>query len=99
VPGAVPELRRAMMLAPDTQGARGNLAIAYIRAGQPELGLTELRKVLQADPANVTAIYYTAQANKELGRRADAISWVRRALRLSPEDANVKRLLKTLMER
>lgn len=77
---AAETLRAALEVFPGSIAARNNLAVALIRAGKYDEAAAELDTVLEADPANSTALYHHAAVFILQNNLPDAIPWLRRAL-------------------
>jgi tetratricopeptide (TPR) repeat protein len=79
-------LRQALVAFPENLAARNNLAIALIRAAKYDEAVAELDTVLEADPANYTALYHHAAIHIFQNDLPSAIPWLRRALQAANPD-------------
>jgi tetratricopeptide (TPR) repeat protein len=65
-------LERALVLKPNDTRARILLGQTYVAAGRVQDGVRELRRGVQADPQNATALYQLSLACRKLGQAAEA---------------------------
>lgn len=96
---AISAIRTALKRDPKTPGALGNLGIALYRQGRYSESIETLTAAwkMGADPG--VAAYHIAEAFGKLGKRNDAVSWARMAVRKSPESEQFRQLLETLTEK
>jgi tetratricopeptide (TPR) repeat protein len=88
---AVPTLKRALALRPDSAAMRRNLVRAYTLSGQPALALEELERLRAASPQPSAAIeYLSGLAALRQMRNEDAAEHFRKAIDLDPGDATIR---------
>lgn len=68
-------------------------ALAAFRAGRMDSASAGFERVLEDEPANVTAMLYLARSQRRMGRPAEAAEVLRDAVELAPEDGDVRREL------
>ena len=89
----------ALALDPDQPEARFNLANLVLEAGDLELAVAELRRVLQATPDFADAHYNLAVALERLGGRAQARAHLEHYLALEPATTAWAAEARALIER
>lgn len=72
------------------------LSVAQFESGQRTAGLVSSRKALRLDPSHVPALHNTAMALASDRRWARASVYVRKALRVDPDDTLLRRLMMTI---
>jgi TolB-like protein/Tfp pilus assembly protein PilF len=89
-PGALTELEKARRTLPND--ARVFELTGYIlrRRGQQQEGLQNLERALELDPRNFFILQQIALSYENMGRFADAIGVLDRALAISPDSLNVR---------
>jgi len=92
-PEAVAALQRAAELAPNTPYYRYVTGVALNSTGEREHALEILREVHERFPAHRDTILALATIHRDGGELADALTYVRRLLALSPSDAAAQALL------
>ncbi len=87
---AVEAFSEAVRAAPDSAGARINLAAALVETGRVDEAVEELARALEIDPDNPTAHFNLGLLERTAGRLEDAARHLRRAVELQPEDAGAR---------
>ncbi|NLG36110.1 MAG: tetratricopeptide repeat protein, partial [Lentisphaerae bacterium] len=77
---AVDTLREAVAAFPDLPGPRNNLAVALARIGDRDGARQELRRLLDIDPDNVSALFNFGALYAQETNAPAAIPWLRRAM-------------------
>jgi tetratricopeptide (TPR) repeat protein len=77
---AVELLEQARRLAPDDAGVASDLGLALLRAGKPELALSEFGRALALEPGSAAAVHNRGLALLMLGQKDAAEADFRRAL-------------------
>ena len=81
---AAAELRRSLELDPGRPESHFNLALLYLDS-RPDLAADHLERALERRPVLVEGWYRLADAHLRLGRKDDAITALRQALRVDPD--------------
>lgn len=89
----------ALRLRPDDLGARFNLGLCFVAAGDFERGAASLEQVLRASPQNAQVLHNLGVAYQGLGRDDEAEACLRRAAALAPEVPEPKLALGMLLWR
>ena len=82
---------------PDSAQALHHLSVALLQGGesagpQVEEGIQLARKALELEPGLVAAMHNLAIAHLKRGQWAKARYWVRKALKVAPNDSQIRRL-------
>jgi predicted Zn-dependent protease len=73
---AIAVLEKALALNPNDTRARILLGQTYVAAGRTQDGVRELRRGVQSDPHNATALYQLSLACRKLGQAAEAEKYI-----------------------
>lgn len=93
LPGeAARALRRAVDLAPENVDAREALSVACFRSGERAAGAEHARQVVERDPSRPASLYNLALASAQEREWRRAWYWLRRGLRVAPDDARLRGL-------
>lgn len=84
--GAVIAFRGAVEAAPESAGARINLATALAQAGEREQALAELREALAIDPTNSTARFNLGLLLASGGDPEEGLEYLEAAVGAAPDD-------------
>jgi tetratricopeptide (TPR) repeat protein len=84
------ELRTLLLSRPDDTEALHNLARAHAMQDRPDLALPLLQQVCRAAPDNADAWCELGMAYRDLGRWPEAVAPHAEAVRLCPDDANMR---------
>jgi tetratricopeptide (TPR) repeat protein len=84
---ALEMFEQVLTLEPDNKMAYNNLGVLYMRDGRLEEAEKFLSAALEKDPAFVDAVYNLACLNARQGRYSLAMSYLRKAGRLTPDAA------------
>lgn len=87
---AVEAFSEAVRAAPDSAGARINLAAALVETGRVEEATEELTRALELAPDNATAHFNLGLLERNAGKLEDAVRHLRRAVELQPEDSGAR---------
>jgi tetratricopeptide (TPR) repeat protein len=90
---------RAEFLCKDDIGTQAGIARAYVSLGNPEKGLSQARRVLRVDPANIDALYAAATALESLGRESEALAYYEHLLRYMPQSSEMRQKVLALRGR
>jgi protein O-mannosyl-transferase len=89
--------RHALEVTENNFVAHNNLAIALVRKGQLDAGVSQYREALRLEPGNADAHYNLGVAFGRKGELDAAISQFHETLRLQPENANAHNNLGTAL--
>jgi tetratricopeptide (TPR) repeat protein len=89
-------LTRLVTLRPSDAHAQHNLAVSCFLMDRLDEGIQHCRKALKLDPEYPLALYNLSLAHLHKGQVARARRYAERALMLSPQDENIRRLTKRL---
>jgi arylsulfatase A-like enzyme/Tfp pilus assembly protein PilF len=81
---AVTALKAALGADPGLAGARNTLAVAYAKSGNLAGAVEEWRALLQTQPENPDVLYNIGTALLQLGRAAEAVSYLDRFVAAAP---------------
>lgn len=81
---AIPVLRRALEIDPDSSEAHNQLGTAYLRINLVDRALAEYREATRLDPENAEAVFNTGLLLDRTGRRQEALTHYRRFLEIAP---------------
>jgi tetratricopeptide (TPR) repeat protein len=93
---AVPHLREAVRARPEDAAARNTLGGALLAAGRVDESIRELRRAAELDPRSLNAHYNLGRALATRGLRREAAEAFADALRIAPEDPDVRQALSEL---
>jgi TolB-like protein/Tfp pilus assembly protein PilF len=88
-PGALAELEKARATLPNHSRVLELTGYILRRRGQQQEGLQNLERALELDPRNFFILQQIALSYENMGRFADAIGVLDRALAISPDSLNV----------
>lgn len=91
-------LARAIAIKPDLAEAHLNMGALLIETGQSEAGIAEIRAGLRLNPDPAWHCYLAALLTKQ-GREDEAIEHYEQALRIQPEQPEIRRRLEALQAR
>jgi tetratricopeptide (TPR) repeat protein len=77
---------------PDSVEALHGISVAHFQLGERDKGVEFARRVLDHDEKFVPAMHNLAVAAAQSRRWTEAAAWIRRALKIDPEDASLRRL-------
>ena len=86
---AVHAYQEALELDPENLDARTDMATAYLNTGNPMLGVTEIKKVLETDPNHLNANFNYGLMLARINRNEEAISQLELVLSLSPDSTSM----------
>ncbi|GAQ90836.1 Tetratricopeptide repeat domain containing protein [Klebsormidium nitens] len=75
-----------------------NLLICYLRTGQNEEAVREGSEVLRTDPSNLKALYRRGQAHRALGKLQLALTDLKKASQIDPDDETVRNAAQEVKE-
>ena len=90
---AVTTCRRGLATHPDFLSARVTLGRSLLALGRLDDAAAELSTVLTADPDNLPALRSLSEVCRLQGRQAEAAEYHRSAVRLSPLDPDLERII------
>ena len=93
---AIPLLDRALEIRPSNLEARVNLGSALARSGDYARAIAEFEAVVESGHRSTAVFNALARAYGESGRPGDAAGWLRRSLKLDPDQQPIRRLLESL---
>lgn len=96
---AIPFLEKAVELLPDDPGAHRDLALAYLKGGEPAAAAREYSRVVELEPGDAANHRELAVAAESAGDRAAALTHVREAVRLEPSNVSTQVKLGDLLMR
>lgn len=85
-------LKEALSREPDDSRIRHHLSVALFELGHLSEGITHAKRVLRTDDDFIPAMHNLALASMQMRRPHRARYWLRRAMRLDPDDASLRRL-------
>jgi tetratricopeptide (TPR) repeat protein len=86
---AIADFQHSIRLGNDSAGVHYNLGIAYLKSGQPEDGIRELRLALARDPKYPAPAYPLGAALLDIGRPREAVPYLEQARTQSPRNAEI----------
>jgi cytochrome c-type biogenesis protein CcmH/NrfG len=86
---AIPHLRRAVELAPESAEFHDDLGQSLAEKGQTDEAIPHFERALQLEPNLVEAHYFLGMALVMKGRRAEGLAHWRQALRKDPDNVQV----------
>jgi tetratricopeptide (TPR) repeat protein len=95
---ALDDYLQAARLKPGTLEIQHNLALAYLRVGDPEKALNQADKVLAKSPDYARAYYVRGEALEKLGRKPEAAAAYRQFLQMGNPNTDAG-LLETALHR
>ncbi len=95
---AVESFRRAVELVPCFAAAQANLGTAYAELGRLPEAAAALEKAVSCDPAYAAGFKNLAAIHSQMGNLEGAIAAIEGALRASPEDPELQRSLRELLD-
>lgn len=95
--GAIEAWRGALAVNPEWHDARDNVAVALITLERPAEAIVELERIVRDDPRHARAQLHLGFALASVGRRDEAVSALRTALSLRPEDPDAANALADLL--
>jgi tetratricopeptide (TPR) repeat protein len=86
---AIADFQQSIHLGNDSAGVHNNLGIAYLKSGQPQDGIRELRLSLARDPKYPAPVYPLGLALLDIGRQREAVPYLEQARAQSPRNAKI----------
>lgn len=77
--------QQVLMLTPDNHDVRTDMSTAYLNTGNPMLGVTEIKKVLELDPNHLNANFNYGLMLARINRTEEAMTQLEIVLRLAPD--------------
>ena len=94
---AIKNYREALSIRPEYPDIRNQLGLALLAIGDPKSAVVEFEKALQGNQFFVCAMINSARAYRQLGEVNLAVDNYRRALRIDPENEDIKEALEELV--
>ena len=92
-PGALKELKQAVVAKPEDPQAHYSLGLKYESLGQTKKAIEEYRKSLSLKPDNDKVLYSLGRLTASLGEPDQAIGIIKQAVKLNPKSAEARSLL------
>jgi protein O-GlcNAc transferase len=92
-PGALSELKQAVVANPQDPQAHYSLGLKYESLGQTKKAIGEYRKSLSLKPGNDKVLYSLGRLMATLGEPDQAIEIIKQAVKLNPKSAEARNLL------
>jgi len=86
---AVSAYQRVLELTPDNLDVRTDMATAYLNTDSPMLGVTEIKKVLEADPRHLNANFNYGLMLARINRTEEAVSQLELVLTLASDSTSM----------
>ncbi len=86
---AVKAYQNVLDLTPDNLDVRTDMATAYLNTSSPMLGVTEIKKVLEANPDHLNANFNYGLMLARINRSDEAISQLELVLALVPDSTSI----------
>ena len=77
--------QQVLMVTPENHDVRTDMATAYLNTGNPMLGVTEIKKVLESDPNHLNANFNYGLMLARINRGEEAMAQLELVLRLAPD--------------
>jgi protein O-GlcNAc transferase len=72
-------------------------AVKEFEAGQPARAVALCEKVIEREPHNILALNYLALVEQQRGLNEKALSWIQRAVKIAPSNAQAHRAAGTIL--
>ncbi len=86
---AVMAYQKVLALESDNHDVRTDMATAYLNTGNPMQGVTEIKKVLEADPTHLNANFNYGLMLARINRSEEAIAQLELVLDLAPDPSSM----------
>ena len=87
---AIEQFEGLVNLAPDESIGYGNLAVAHLRLKQREDAETWVKRGLEVEPMDSRLHFISAEIYQSQGRTAEAVAAIQEAVKLAPDDLEVR---------
>ncbi len=87
---AIEQFQELVNLAPDESIGYGNLAVAHLRLKQREEAEAWVKRGLEVEPMDSQLHFISAEIYQSQGKTAEAIAAIQEAIRLAPDDLEVR---------
>jgi len=77
--------QEVLLMTPENHDVRTDMATAYLNTGNPMMGVTEIKKVLESDPNHLNANFNYGLMLARINRSEEATAQLELVLRLAPD--------------